>query len=190
MTREHLVYDRAGLSCPRRSFSIQVLFRKGSVMLTISKLAVVGWDVAFTKWPVDECERMFESCGIRKDDDPAAWDKATWEFDVRQPGMKVVGKKNDGKDKLGVDKSYTVEQAVADAAEMFGVLGRDKYIRQTCIGFDLGARKDAPPLTTLKSGKVTDDAKAIWCLFGGMPKKETAGKTQEQLVAMYDTSHA
>jgi len=158
-------------------------------MLTIEKLAVVGWDVALTKWPADDCEQMFKDHGKQKDDG-SGWDNARWKFNVKQPGMKIVGKKTDGTPKLGVDKSYTRDQAVADAGDMFDSLGRDKYVRHTCNGFDLGARKDAPPKTTLKSGKVTDDAKAIWCLFhSNLPKKEVTSKSVEQLVALYDQKH-
>ncbi len=164
-------------------------------MLTVSKLAVVGWDSAITKWPRHDCESLFSEHGSKRvdgtlNDDGNDWDKATFPFDVTQPGMKVVGKKTDGTPKLGVDASYTEEQAGIDAIAMFKALGRDKYVRHSCNGFDLGARKDAPPTTTLKSGKVSDDAKAIWCLFtSGLPKKETTGKSVQQLVAIYDAKH-
>ena len=164
-------------------------------MLSVSKLAVVGWDSAITKWPVDDCTRLFEECGSKRldgtlNDDGNDWDKATFPFSVPQPGMRVVGKKTDGTPKLGVDPSYDEQQAKEDAAEMFNDLGRDKYVRHTCNGFDLGARQDAPPTTTLKSGKVSDDAKAIWCLFHSkLPKKETTGKSVQQLVAIYDAKH-
>ncbi len=164
-------------------------------MLTVSKLAVVGWDSAITKWPRHTCEELFAKDGVKRldgtmNDDGNDWDKATFPFDVNQPGMRVVGKKTDGTDKLGVDPSYTEEQAGLDAIAMFKALGRDKHVRYTCNGYDLGARKDAPPTTTLKSGKVSDDAKAIWCLFSsGLPKKETTGKSVQQLVALYDEKH-
>ncbi len=164
-------------------------------MLTVSKLAVVGWDSAITKWPIDDCTTLFEKCGVKRldgtlNDAGNDWDKATFPFDVTQPGMVIVGKKTDGTPKLGVDASYTEEQAGIDAKAMFKALGRDKYVRHSCNGFDLGARKDAPPTTTLKSGKVSDDAKAIWCLFSSeLPKKDTANKSVQQLVALYDEKH-
>ena len=157
-------------------------------MLTIEKLAVVGWDSASTKWPADECERLFSEYGSQKDDG-SGWDKARWSFNVFQPGMRVVGKKTDGTPKLGVDQAYTREQAVLDAGEMFDTLGRDKYVRHSCNGFDLGARKDAPPKTTLSSRGLSDNDKACWCL-NNCSAKEKTGKTVTQLVALYEAKNA
>lgn len=163
-------------------------------MLSIEKLAVVGWDSAITKWPTDQCVVLFEEHGTKRSDgslneDGNDWDKATFPFPVNQPGMRVVGEKPDGTDKLGVDPEYTLEQAMQDAGQMYDALGRDKYVRQTCNGFDLGARKDAPPPTTLKSGKMSDGDKACWCL-NTLSRDETNNKSVGQLVAMYDTKNA
>ncbi len=166
-------------------------------MLSIEKNAIVGWDSALTKWPVETCEDLFADHGSKRDDgisneDGTDWDKASFTFDVDQPGMRIVGTKTDGTSKIGVDPKYTRDQAVADAGDMFDSLGRDKYVRQVCNGFDLGARKEAPPKTTLRSdgGGPSEADKAIWCLFSGKcSKKETNSKKPAQLAELYDAKH-
>lgn len=163
-------------------------------MLSVEKLAVVGWDHALTRWPREQCEALFEDYGAKRtdgtlNDDGNDWDKATFPFTVNQPGMRAVGTKPDGSSKLGVDPEYTLETAEADAGLMYAALGRDKYVRQTCNGFDLGARKDGPPPATLKTKGLTDADKACWCL-NTLSRDETNNKSMQQLVELYEEKNA
>ena len=162
-------------------------------MLTVEKLAVVGWDHAITRWPEDQCEAAFKEYGSKRSDGTLNdagndWESARFKFEVMQPGMRVVGKKTDGTDKLGTDPDWTRKQAMTDAGELYDALGRDKYARQQANGLDLGARKDGPPPATLKTKGLTDADKACWCL-NTLKRGETNNKSMQQLVALYETKN-